>query len=112
WTEAGNKIAASAVVSGRSARSLDDLNKIATDTRSGLTETVDLYAKLLRATAGVAKNEQQVADATEIVNKAFKAGGAEASEQAAGILQLSQALSSGILQGDELRSIRENAPII
>jgi tape measure domain-containing protein len=112
WTEAGNKIAASAVVSGRSARSLDDLNKIATDTRSGLTETVDLYAKLLRATANVAKNEQEVATATEVVNKAFKAGGAEASEQAAGILQLSQALSSGILQGDELRSIRENAPLI
>ncbi|MER9135113.1 tape measure protein [Mesorhizobium sp. M0830] len=112
WTEAGNKIAASAVVSGRSARSLDEINKIATGTRSGLGETVDLYAKLLRATAGVAKNEQEVADATEIVNKAFKAGGAEASEQAAGILQLSQALSSGILQGDELRSIRENAPLI
>ncbi|TGP50315.1 hypothetical protein EN873_24390 [bacterium M00.F.Ca.ET.230.01.1.1] len=112
WTEAGNKIAASAVVSGRSARSLDDLNKIATDTRSGLTETVDLYAKLLRATTGVAKSEQEVATATEVVNKAFKAGGAEASEQAAGILQLSQALSSGILQGDELRSIRENAPLI
>ncbi|MGX9144976.1 tape measure protein [Mesorhizobium sp. 128a] len=112
WTEAGNKIAASSVVSGRSARSLDAINQIATDTRSGLTETVDLYAKLLRATAGVAKNEQEVATATEIVNKAFKAGGAEASEQAAGILQLSQALSSGILQGDELRSIRENAPLI
>jgi tape measure domain-containing protein len=112
WTEAGNKIAASGVVSGRSARSLDAINKIATDTRSGLTETVDLYAKLLRATANVAKNEQEVADATEIVNKAFKAGGAEASEQAAGILQLSQAFSSGILQGDELRSIRENAPLI
>lgn len=112
WTEAGNKIAASAVVSGRSARSLDDLNKIATDTRSGLGETVDLYSKLLKATSGVAKNEQEVADATEIVNKAFKAGGAEASEQAAGILQLSQALSSGLLQGDELRSIRENAPLI
>lgn len=112
WTTAGNKIAASAVVSGRSARSLDDLNKIATDTRSGLTKTVDLYAKLLRATASVAKNEQEVATATEVVNKAFKAGGAEASEQAAGILQLSQALSSGILQGDELRSIRENAPLI
>ncbi|WP_217568813.1 tape measure protein [Mesorhizobium sp. GbtcB19] len=112
WTEAGNKIAASSVVSGRSARSLDDLNKIATDTRSGLTETVDLYAKLLRATTGVAKSEQEVATATEVVNKAFKAGGAEASEQAAGILQLSQALSSGIVQGDELRSIRENAPLI
>ncbi|MDG4854071.1 MULTISPECIES: tape measure protein [unclassified Mesorhizobium] len=112
WTTAGNKIAAASVVSGQQARSLDDLNKLATVTRSGLGETVDLYAKLLKATSGVAKSEQEVADATEIVNKAFKAGGAEASEQAAGILQLSQALSSGLLQGDELRSIRENAPLI
>lgn len=112
WTEAGNKIAAASAVSGRSARSLDDINKIATDTRSGITETVDLYAKLLRSTKDVAKSEQEVATATEIVNKAFKAGGASASEQAAGVLQLSQALSSGVLQGDELRSLRENAPLI
>jgi tape measure domain-containing protein len=112
WTVAGNKIAAASAVSGRAGRSLEDLNKIATETRSGITDTADLYAKLLRATSGVAKSEQEVADATEIVNKAFKAGGASASEQAAGVLQLSQALSSGVLQGDELRSIRENAPLI
>lgn len=112
WTVAGNKIAAAASVAGRAGRSLDGINQIATDTRSGLTETVDLYAKLLRSTKDVAKSEQEVATATEIINKAFKAGGAAASEQSAGILQLSQALSSGILQGDELRSIRENAPLI
>jgi tape measure domain-containing protein len=112
WTEAGNKIAAASQLAGRQGRSLESLNKIATATRSGLTETVDLYAKLLRSTKDVAKNEEEVARATEIINKAFKAGGAAASEQAAGILQLSQALGSGVLQGDELRSLRENAPLI
>ena len=112
WTVAGNKIAASAQIAGTQARSLEDLNKIADDTRSGLSETADLYSKLLRSTAGVAKSELEVARATEIVNKAFKAGGAAASEQVAGILQLSQGLGSGILQGDELRSVRENAPIL
>ncbi|SDI95748.1 tape measure protein [Salipiger marinus] len=112
WTVAGNKIAASAQIAGTQARSLEDLNKIADDTRSGLAETADLYSKLLRSTAGVAKSELEVARATEIVNKAFKAGGAAASEQVAGILQLSQGLGSGILQGDELRSVRENAPIL
>lgn len=112
WTVAGNKIAAASSVAGRAGRSLSDINKIATDTRSGITETADLYAKLLRATKDVAKSETEVATATEVINKAFKAGGASASEQAAGVLQLSQALSSGILQGDELRSIRENAPLI
>ena len=53
-----------------------------------------------------------MARATEIVNKAFKAGGAATSEQVNAILQLSQALGSGVLQGDELRSIRENAPLL
>lgn len=112
WTEAGNKIAAASQISGRRARSLNDLNDIADETRSGISETVDLYAKLLRSTKDVAKSEDDVARATAIVNKAFKAGGAAASEQAAGILQLGQGLSSGFLQGDELRSLRENAPLI
>lgn len=112
WTEAGNKIAAASEIAGRQGRSLADLNKIAAATRSGITETTDLYAKLLRSTKDVAKSEQEVALATEIVSKAFKAGGAAASEQAAGVLQLSQALGSGLLQGDELRSLRENAPLV
>lgn len=112
WTEAENKISAASQIAGRQGRTLEELNKIATATRSGITETADLYAKLLRSTADVAESEIDVARATEIVNKAFKAGGAAASEQAAGILQFAQGLGSGVLQGDELRSIRENAPMI
>jgi len=112
WTVAGNKIAAAEVIAGRQARSLSAINDIADETRTGLTTTADLYAKLLRATKDVADSEEDVARATELTNKAFKAGGAAASEQASGILQLAQGLSSGLLQGDELRSIRENAPII
>lgn len=112
WTQAGNQIRAASEISGMQGRSLEDLNDIATETRSGLKETVDLYAKLLRAGKDVAKSEREIATATEIVNKAFKAGGAATSEQIAGVLQLSQALGSGILQGDELRSIRENAPLL
>lgn len=112
WTVAGNKLAAAGEVAGMQARSLVDLNEIANSTRSGIAETADLYAKLLRSTKGVAQSELEVAKATEIVNKAFKAGGAAASEQAAGIMQLAQGLGSGTLMGDELRSVRENAPLL
>lgn len=112
WTEAGNKIAAAGQVAGREGRSLEALNVIANDTRTSIAATTDLYAKLLRSTKDVAKSEMEVAQATAIVNKAFKAGGAATSEQIAGILQLSQGLGSGILQGDELRSLRENAPLL
>lgn len=112
WTRAGNLVAAAGQVAGRSGRSLEGINQIAQDTRGGFSETAELYARILRSTAGVADSEKEVAQATEIVNKAFKAGGAGASEMAAGILQLSQGLSSGVLQGDELRSVRENAPLL
>jgi len=112
WTRAGNLVAAAGQVAGRSGRSLEGINQIAQDTRAGFSETAELYARILRSTAGVAESEADVAKATEIVNKAFKAGGAGASEMAAGILQLSQGLGSGVLQGDELRSVRENAPLL
>lgn len=49
---------------------------------------------------------------TELVQKSFKVGGASATEQSSALLQLTQAMSAGKLQGDEFRSIMENAPMI
>jgi len=49
---------------------------------------------------------------TELVQKSFKIAGASASEQASAMLQLSQAMAAGRLQGDEFRSIMENAPML
>ncbi|NTA48143.1 tape measure protein [Agrobacterium tumefaciens] len=112
WTEAGNKIRAAAEIAGVQTRSLNALKVGANDARSEFTAYVDLYAKLIRSASNVAKSETEIATATSIVAKSFKAGGAAANEQAAGILQLGQALGSGVLQGDELRSLRENAPIL
>jgi len=112
WTEAGNKIGAAATSAGVQARSLNELKDGANGARTAFSDYVDLYARLIRSASGVAQSEQEIATATDIVSKAFKAGGASAQEQAAGILQLGQALGSGVLQGDELRSLRENAPIL
>lgn len=112
WIEAGNKIGAAATSAGVQARSLNQLKDGANGARTAFSDYVDLYARLIRSASGVAQSEQQIATATDIVSKAFKAGGASAQEQAAGILQLGQALGSGVLQGDELRSLRENAPIL
>ncbi|ALJ98230.1 tail length tape measure protein [Brucella phage BiPBO1] len=112
WTQAGNMIRAAAASAGVQVRTLEQLNAGANDARVSLTDYADLYARLIRSASGVAKSEEEIALATNLVSKAFKAGGASAQEQAAGILQLGQALGSGVLQGDELRSIRENAPIV
>ena len=47
----------------------------------------------------------------ETMAKAYSVGGASAAEQASSMYQMIQALGSGILQGDELRSVREGAPL-
>lgn len=47
----------------------------------------------------------------EIMAKAYAIGGASAAEQSSSMYQMVQALGSGVLQGDELRSVREGAPL-
>ena len=47
----------------------------------------------------------------EIMSKSYTIGGASDTEASTSMYQLVQALGSGVLQGDELRSVREGAPI-
>ena len=56
-------------------------------------------------------NKQAIVFA-ETMQKAFTVSGADISAQNAAMRQMSQALASGRLQGDEYVSIRENAPLI
>lgn len=112
WTDLNNKVKAAGEVSGIQGRAMKELAADARATRSEIEPYVDLYSRILRAGKGVAESEAEVARVTQITAKAFAAGGASASEQAAGVLQLGQALGSGFLQGDELRSLRENAPLV
>lgn len=57
-------------------------------------------------------NKDSIIRFTELMQKQFAVGGADASERQAAMLQLTQAIASNRLQGDELRSIRENAPLL
>jgi len=112
WTRAGNQLAAAGVPAGDLLRVQRELVQLANDSRAALEPTIALYSRMTRTLGPLGASQEQIARATEIVNRSFVAGGAAASEQAAGILQLTQALGSGILQGDELRSLRENAPLL
>ena len=82
-------------------------------TRSGLFETGDLVNKLLMSGVFTGDNAPTAAiGMAGIINKALIAGGGIAEDNKRALRQLNQALSSGILQGDELRSIREQAPYL
>lgn len=85
----------------------------AMDSRSGLFETGDLVNKLLMS--GVFTGDTAATSAigmAGIINKALIAGGGISEDNKRALRQLTQALSSGVLQGDELRSIREQAPYL
>ncbi len=58
------------------------------------------------------KNNDELIYFAETMQKAFKVSGASTSESSNGMYQLTQAMASGRLQGDEFRSIIENAPML
>ena len=72
----------------------------------------DSVAKL-RSQAGEAfkSNDEAIAFAEQL-NKLYKIGGASLEQQKAGTLQITQALASGVLRGDEFNSMMENAPLV
>lgn len=86
------------------------LFRTAKDTRADFTATVDLYSKVSRATENLTRSQTDLVRFTESVNRSLTISSAGAQQSEAAILQLGQALASGRLQGDEFRSITENAP--
>jgi tape measure domain-containing protein len=83
---------------------------IAQDTRTGLGATIDLYTRMARSTRDFGLSQERVAAVTTTVNQAIQVGGSTSTEAANGVIQLGQALASGALRGDELRSILEQMP--
>ena len=112
WTEGRNALAAAGVATGDLASRQGELVNLANETRTSTENTIALYRRLTIASQELGLADAEVLRLTELLNKAFQAGGASTQEAASAALQLSQALASGVLQGDELRAIRESAPLV
>lgn len=78
--------------------------------RAPLAETTDLYTRLAPAMQDLNRSQVETQGVTAAVAQAIKLSGASASSSAAAILQFGQAMASGTLQGDEFKSLMENAP--
>jgi len=104
-----------ALVTGRTeqlGKSLDNLYKIARNSRSSIDnagETFNRFGIALRD-AGVAVAD--IEKATDSVQKAVALSGGNAASASAAIFQLGQGLASGTLRGQELNSVLEQAPRI
>lgn len=80
--------------------------------RSSYLDTIGVVAKLGVLAKDAFSNNEEIIMFAEQMNKQFKIGGASIQEQSAGMYQLTQAMAAGRLQGDEFRSIMENAPML
>lgn len=112
WQNIENRLRAVGVASGDVTSRQSELVNMAIRSRTELDSVAKTYSRIKLASKELGISEQQQLDLTETLSKALQISGAEASESAAALLQFSQALGSGVLQGDELRSLRENAPVI
>lgn len=74
--------------------------------------TADTIAKLGLLAGDAFNSNTETVLFAELMNKSFKLSGASTEEKNAGMYQLTQAMASGKLQGDEFRSIMENAPML
>lgn len=90
----------------------DKILASANRSRTSYNAMADAVAKLgTLAGSAFTSNEEMIAF-VELMNKNFVIGGASIQEQTAAMYQLTQAMAAGRLQGDEFRSIMENAPLL
>lgn len=86
------------------------LLEISNESRVGVVATTELYTKLSRATKDLDLSQGDLLKITDTINKTFVISGASAAETDGSIRQLSQALASGVLRGDEFNSVAEQSP--
>ena len=91
-----------------------DLNQMiyesAQASRSAYQQTADLVARIGANASDAFSGPEEIVTFAEQLNKQYILSGASAAEAAGATQQLTQALASGVLRGDELNSVMDQAP--
>ena len=89
---------------------LQGIVSISKNTGQALGSIGSTYQSIARAQNELGLSQREVLDLTETISKAMVVGGGTAEGNAAALAQLGQALSSGVLRGEEFNSIMDQAP--
>lgn len=85
----------------------EKLFKVAQRTSSQYGAVAELYTKVAKSADELGASQEEILKFTELTNQAFQVSGASTAEASGAVRQLSQALQSGVLRGDEFNSINE-----
>lgn len=102
------KLATSSTEAMRDAQA--QLFAVSNTNRSNLESTIELYAKIARNQKELNMSTQQMIGLTDTVGKTLIISGSSAESASQALIQFSQSMSSGILNGEEYRSVAEQAP--
>ena len=80
--------------------------------RGSFTDTMGLVSQLGTMAGDAFNSSKEIVQFAEQLNKQLVLSGASGSSAQAAILQLEQGLASGVLRGDELNSVMEQAPAL
>ena len=107
WTLTNNRLRLVTSSQADLANTQRQVLELAHDTRSEYAATVELYSRISRSSREFGVSQSEVLGIARTVNQAIRIGGATAQEARAGVIQFGQALASGQLRGEELRSVME-----
>lgn len=91
---------------------MDKIYGAANRSRGSYIDMADSVAKLNMLAKDAFSSNDEAIYFVEQLNKQFKVSGASIQEAHSAMYQLTQAMAAGKLQGDEFRSIMENAPML
>lgn len=90
----------------------DRIYQAAQRSRGSYNNTADMVGKFGTLAPDAFNNNAEIVDFAEQINKHIALSGASGSAADGAILQLTQALGSGVLRGEELNSVLEQTPTI
>lgn len=110
WSSVQNQLRQTVSTSEQLAAVSQRIVNIAIDSRASLEATSQLYTRFRLSVDETTLSNERLFGIVETINKSLALSGATASESAGALRQLSQAIASGVLRGEEFNSIAEQAP--
>jgi tape measure domain-containing protein len=108
WASYQQQLVNSLGSQGAAASSLKEVVAIANEVGISIDASLTSFNRFARAREDIGATNEELVLLTETIMKLGRSSGVEAGAMQGAMMQLSQALASGRLNGDELRSIMEN----
>ena len=112
WQSATNRIQLFTSTAAETEQRLDAIFDISQRTATELGATASLYSRLALVQKDLGASSKELLEFTEGVGQALAISGADSNTARGALIQLSQAMGSGIVRAEEFNSILEGAPRI